>query len=50
MGKEINLAYLYADILNLHGDRGNVLAFEKIAKEMGIELKTTGIGQPKRKN
>lgn len=43
MGKEINLAYLYPDILNLHGDRGNVLAFEKIAGEMGIELITTRI-------
>ncbi|WP_138269139.1 hypothetical protein [Anaerofustis stercorihominis] len=49
MGKEINLAYLYADILNLHGDRGNVLAFEKIAKEMGIELKTTRIDSPNEK-
>lgn len=43
MGKEINLAYLYPDILNLHGDRGNVLAFEKAAKDMGIELVTTRI-------
>ena len=43
MGKEINLAYLYPDILNLHGDRGNVLAFEKIAGEMGIELITTRV-------
>jgi len=49
MGKEINLAYLYPDILNLHGDRGNVLAFEKIAKEMGIELNTIRIDSPKEK-
>lgn len=49
MEKEINLAYLYADILNLHGDRGNVLSFEKIAKEMGIPFKTTRIDSPNEK-
>ena len=43
MGSEINLTYLYPDILNLHGDRGNVLAFEKIGKMMGIKVSTKRI-------
>lgn len=46
MGKEINLAYLYPDILNLHGDRGNILAFKKIAQEMNITLNITRIDSP----
>ncbi|WP_290774088.1 hypothetical protein [Anaerofustis sp.] len=49
MENKIYLAYLYPDILNLHGDRGNVLAFEKIAKEMGIELVTERIDSPNEK-
>ena len=40
MGSEINLTYLYPDILNLHGDRGNVLAFERIGNMMGIKVNT----------
>ena len=34
----MNIAWLYPDILNLHGDRGNMMAFSKIAESMGIEL------------
>lgn len=35
---EMNIAWLYPDILNLHGDRGNMMAFSKIAASMGITL------------
>lgn len=37
---EINVAWLYPDILNLHGDRGNVMALQKIAEAMGLQLNT----------
>ncbi len=36
MSQTINLTYLYPDICNLHGDRGNIWAFEKIATELGL--------------
>lgn len=36
--KEINLAWMYPDILNLHGERGNAQAFKNVANELGIEL------------
>jgi len=36
--KEINLYWMYPDILNLHGDRGNIQAFMHIAKLMVLEL------------
>jgi len=35
--REINLLWLYPDLLNLHGDRGNVMALERIAKQMEIK-------------
>lgn len=35
---EITLAWMYPDILNQHGDRGNIMAFEKIAKKLNIKL------------
>lgn len=33
----MKLLWLYPDILNLHGDRGNVLALLSIARAMGLE-------------
>ena len=39
----INLLWLYPDLLNLHGDRANVMAFERVAKMLGVELKVTKI-------
>lgn len=32
----LNIAWVYPDILNLHGDRGNMMAIEKIASAMGV--------------
>lgn len=37
--KTLNISWVYPDLLNLHGDRGNVMAFEKVANLMGIEAK-----------
>ena len=39
MSDEINLAWMYPDILNLHGERGNAQAFKHVADLLGIELK-----------
>ena len=36
--KTMNFCYLYPDSFNLHGDRGNVFAFEKTAKLLGIDM------------
>lgn len=38
MSSEINLAWMYPDILNLHGERGNAQAFKHVADLLGIEL------------
>ncbi len=45
MTKQINLTYLYPDICNLHGDRGNVWAFERVAKQLGLNLKINRVDQ-----
>lgn len=41
--KSINLLWMYPDMLNLHGDRGNVLALGKVAERMGITLNITKV-------
>ncbi len=35
---KLNIAWLYPDILNLHGDRGNMMAIAKIAEAMDVEV------------
>lgn len=35
---EINLLWMYPDVLNLHGDRGNIQAFEMVANRLGVKL------------
>jgi len=35
---KLNLVWLYPDMLNLHGDRANVQAFEKVAEKLGLEI------------
>lgn len=37
--KSITMTVLYQDLFNLHGDRGNIWAFEKAAKAMGVSLR-----------
>ena len=45
---ELKICHLYPDILNLYGDRGNVLCMEKRLNWRGIDVVTTGvsIGEP----
>lgn len=38
MNNEINLAWMYPDILNLHGERGNAQSFKKVADELNVKL------------
>ncbi len=39
----LNVVWAYPDILNLHGDRGNLFAIEKVAKLLDVETKITKI-------
>ena len=39
----LNITWLYPDLLNLHGDRGNLMAFERVGKEMGLDVKINRI-------
>lgn len=34
----INIAWMYPDILNLHGERANAKAFELVGKKLGVEV------------
>lgn len=43
MNNTLNITWLYPDLLNLHGDRGNLMAFEKIGKKMGLDVKINRI-------
>ena len=38
MNKELNILWMYPDILNLHGDRGNLMAFDRVGKLMDVEI------------
>ena len=42
MKTEIRLCHLYPDLLNLYGDRGNILALQRRAEWRGIPFSTTG--------
>jgi len=39
MRNSIRVAWMYPDLLNLHGERGNVQALERISKKMEVTLK-----------
>lgn len=43
MNNTLNIAWLYPDLLNLHGDRGNLMAFEKVGTKMGLDVKINRI-------
>ena len=47
---ELNICHLYPDVLNLYGDRGNVICLEQRLRWRGIDVTTTGIsiGEPLR--
>lgn len=38
MKNSINITWCYPDILSLHGDRGNLMAFEKVGKMLDIVI------------
>lgn len=38
MNNELNVLWMYPDILNLHGDRGNVMAFERIGNILDVKV------------
>ena len=38
MSNIVNVAWMYPDILNLHGERGNAKAFELVSKKIGVKL------------
>lgn len=38
MSNVINVAWMYPDVLNLHGERGNAKAFELVSKKMDVDL------------
>lgn len=46
MSEKINLFWMYPDILNLHGDRGNIQAFAYAAERMGLEVEVTKVVNP----
>lgn len=39
----LNLGWMYPDCLNLHGERGSVQAFERVGKNLGIDVKVRRI-------
>ena len=40
---ELNICHLYPDVLNLYGDRGNIISMERRLLWRGLGVKTTGI-------
>ena len=40
---ELKICHLYPDVLNLYGDRGNILCMEKRLQWRGIDVSTTGV-------
>ena len=40
---ELKICHLYPDVLNLYGDRGNIICMEKRLQWRGIEVATTGV-------
>ncbi len=45
----LNLVWLYPDILNLHGERGSIQAFQKVAENLNVEIKITRVNDYKEK-
>jgi CobQ-like glutamine amidotransferase family enzyme len=45
---QITIGWLYSSLMNIYGDRGNVLTLEQRARWRGLtpEVRTIGIGQP----
>ena len=47
---ELNICHLYPDILNLYGDRGNIITMKRRLESRGISVNVDecSIGQPLR--
>ena len=43
---ELKICHLYPDILNLYGDRGNILCMEKRLRWRGISVTSEGVSSP----
>jgi CobQ-like glutamine amidotransferase family enzyme len=43
MMRELNICHLYPDLLNLYGDRGNIIALKKRCEWRGIDARVTGV-------
>ena len=45
---ELNICHLYPDILNLYGDRGNIITMKRRLESRGISVNVDecSIGQP----
>lgn len=46
MSNVIRIFWMYPDILNLHGDRGNIQALEYAAKQMGLDVAVEKVVNP----
>jgi CobQ-like glutamine amidotransferase family enzyme len=44
MGPQLNLVHLYPDLLNLYGDRGNIITLRQRCAWRGIELRVQEVG------
>ena len=40
---ELKICHLYPDILNLYGDRGNILCMEQRLRWRGVDVVTEGV-------
>ena len=40
---ELKICHLYPDVLNLYGDRGNIICMEKRLQWRGIDVVTSGV-------
>jgi len=43
MNQELRILWLYPDILNLHGDRGNAMAVVRVCEQAGVKSKLTRV-------
>ena len=45
---QLNICHLYPDILNLYGDRGNIITMKRRleARGIGVTIEECSIGQP----
>lgn len=46
MSEQIHIGWMYPDILNLHGDRGNLQAISHVAQQMGLEAVIRKVDNP----